>query len=209
MAYITRVIPTPDEIVPKIECAVPTLIKVLTKGSAYADDLQPAKDKRDPWFWSHAARFRARQLLAEATKDGWDIVRSAPNSGIHLTFKGFQPARVLKSLNGNAPHAGPNGARQLAWTFDDEALDLRSISGLTAVPLLFDWHISENGPVVHAGIPKRPGSFRSGAELYWRIPITGDADEDLNNLSYDPTDPMPDAGVILKVDPAEFEDGGL
>lgn len=201
-------IPTPDEIVPQIECAVPTLIRALTKGSAYADKLQPDSAARDRWFWSHAVRFRARQLLAEADKDGWDIVRSAPNSGIHLTFRGFQPARVLKSLNGAMPHAGPNAARQSAWTFP-ESLDLRTASGLTAVPLLFDWHISEEGPIVHAGIPKKPGSFRSGPELYWRIPITGDADDDLNDLSYDPTDPTPDAGVILKVDPAEFEDGGL
>lgn len=102
--------------IPLIECAVPSLIKALAKGAAFADSLQPDAPGRDPWFWSHSARFRAKTLLATTEKEGWNIVAAAPNSGIHLVFDGLQPARVLKSMNGTIPHAGPNITRQHAWT---------------------------------------------------------------------------------------------
>jgi hypothetical protein len=197
---------TPAEVLPHIECAVPSLIKALTKGAAYADRLQRRADARDPWFWSHSARWRAKQILDDAPKEGWGIVRSAPNSAIHLTFKGLQPARVLKSLNGTTPHAGGNRSRQEMWTFPEE-LALRTESGLQPIPLIFDWHIEEDGPVIHAGIPKSAGDYLRGAVLYWRVPITGDADEDLNDLEFNHPDPSPEAGVRLKVDPSEYETG--
>lgn len=72
--------------------------------------------------------------------------------------------------------------------------------------LIADWHMGLDGPVVSVGLPKAPGSFLGGgADLYWRVEVTGDAGSDLANLSFDPGDPPDDISVTLKIDPSEFQ----
>lgn len=56
-----------------------------------------------------------------------------------------------------------------------------------------------------SGQPKRPWAYGSDPELYWRVPVTGDASQDLANLRFDPGLLPGDVIVTVKVDPAESE----
>jgi len=199
-------IPTPTEVLPLVECAVPDLTAALVKGTAFADGLQPDREVRDPWYWSHSARWRARRYLALVTKNGWGLAEKAANSAIHLHFDGIHSARVLKSMNGTTPHAGPNNARQRAWNFPDQ---LRIGNGQIPWPirLIFDWRPTEDGPIVHVGLTKGAGDYLNGAELHWRVAVTGDADTDLTGLAFDPSDPSAPVAVTLKIDHDELDGG--
>jgi hypothetical protein len=205
--YLISVIPTPAQVLPIIECAIPSLANALRVGAAFADDLQPSPFGRDPWYWSASARWKARGVLAaETDSDRWCVAERVPNSGIHLCVDDIHKVRVLRSLDGTTPHAGRNLARRQAW-FQD-ALLLGRGGDITALSLIADWQFSGDEPVIHVGMPKAPGSFGLGAELHWRVPVTGDAGYDLGNLSFDPGNPPDDISVTLKFDPAESQDAG-
>jgi hypothetical protein len=188
-------------VLPVIECTVPDLTKGLRLGIGYADGQQPDLDDRDPWFWSHSARWRARRhLLGVKETDGWAITRRVPNSGIHLCIKDIHTVRILRSLGGTVPHPGRNRARRDDWI---QGTLKPSDGGLPPLSLLMDWQVHDDEPLVYLSLPKRPWSYGSDPELHWRVPVTGDADEDLNNLRFDP-------GLLpgdVMVDPAERDTG--
>jgi len=197
-------IPTPADVLPVIERVVPDLAAALALGSDYADEQQPDPYDRDRWYWSHTARWRARNnLVAVSDKDGWTVDPSAPNSAIHLCAASVHPIRVLKTMNDTTPHAGRNKARQLAWS--QSPLLVASAASGQPFSLVADWHKGKDGPVVHIGLPKAPGNYVGGADLYWRVEVTGDAGYDLGNLEFDPGNPPDDLIVTLKVDPSEFQ----
>jgi len=193
--------PTPAEVLPVIECAVPDLMKALRLGIGYAEEQQPDPDGRDPWFWSHSARWKARRYLLGVEKpDGWRIKRNVPNSGIHLSIKGIHGIRVLRSLGGMVPHPGRNRVRRKDWVQGV----LRPNDGtLPPLSLLMDWEVHEDEPRVYLSLPKNPWNYGSDPDLYWRVPVTGDADEDLARLRFDPGLLPGDVMVTIKVDPAE------
>lgn len=203
-AYIRSVIPTPEHVLPIIECAVPSLVAALRQGAEYADDLQPDPVTRESVFWSHSARFRARGRLLSAERVGWGMSPRIANMGIHLHFEGLHTARVLRSLHGSSPHAGSNRARQTAWTLED-ARPFLPLGSLVSGPLtlILDWTRDEDdGIVLNAGLPRRAGSYPNGANLHWRVRVTGDADSDLANTEFDGNDPDGSARVI-RIDPNE------
>jgi hypothetical protein len=193
-------IPTPRDVLPLIECTVSHLGKGLRLGIGFADGLQSDLDDRDPWFWSHSARWRTRGYLLSAKKDGWGINPSVPNSGIHLWVQGLHTVRVLRSLGGTVPHPGRNHARREAWIQD--AIPPND-GGLPPLSLLADWQVHNDEPVVYFSLPKRPWKYGESPELYWRVPVTGDTDQDIENLRFDPGLLPGDVMVTIKVDPAE------
>lgn len=197
-------IPTPLEVLPIIEPAVPALAAALTIGAEYADVLQPDPLRRDSHYWSHSARFRARNhLVSIPDKIGWTVNAKAPNSGIHICVDAIHTVRVLKTLNDSTPHAGRNQTRQLAWA--QSPLLLGTTASGEPFSLLADWHVGAEGPVINIGFPKAPGNYVGGADLYWRVEVTGDPDADLANLSFDPDKPIDGLSVRLKIDPSEFQ----
>jgi hypothetical protein len=192
--------PTPKDVLPLIECTVVPLAKALRLGIGYADGLQPDPDNRDWWFWSHSARWRARGHLASAKKEGWDLAPRVPNSGIHLSVPELHTIRVLRSLADSVPHPGRNRARREAWIQDTLA---PNDGGLPPLSLLADWQVHNDEPVVYLSLPKRPWKYGENPDLYWRVPVTGDTDEDLANLTFNPGLLPGDVVVTIKVDPAE------
>lgn len=197
---LAKYVPTPQDVLPVMECAVPHLTKALRLGIGHADDLQPDPDERDPWYWSHSARWRAcKHLLAVERPQGWGITK-APNSGIHLQLEDIHAVRVLRSLNDTVPHPGPNHARRMVWM--QGALPPNDGS-LPPLSLLIDWRVKDDEPYIYASLPRKPWSYRAKPLVYWRVPVTGDADKDLANLQFDPGLLPGEQMVSFKVDPAE------
>lgn len=204
MIFTPGEVPGPADVLPMVECAVPSLVKALRLGIGYADEQQPDPDDRDPWFWSHGARWRARRHLLSVAAKGWSISSGVPNSGIHLCVDKVHGLRVLRSLGDTVPHPGGNRARRDAWIQD--TLPPRDGS-LRPLSLLADWRVHDDEPLIYLSLPKRPWTYGSDPELYWRVPVTGDASQDLANLTFDPGLLPGDVMVTVKVDPAESETG--
>jgi hypothetical protein len=197
-------IPSPADVLPLMECTVPALMKGLRLGIGYADEQQPDLAVRDPWFWSHSARWKARCHLLGVQSEGWTIKRNVPNSGIHLGIKNVHTVRVLRSLDGTVPHPGRNRARRDDWV---QGTLRPNDGGLPPLSLLMDWRVHDDEPLVYVSLPKRAWSYGSDPDLYWRVPVTGDADQDLANLRFDPGLLDGDVMVTIKVDPAERDTG--
>ena len=73
--------------------------------------------------------------------------------------------------------------------------------------LLVDWQALDDEAVIHLSLPKRPWKYGADPELYWRVPVTGNADQDLAKLSFDPGLLPGDVTVTINVDPSESETG--
>lgn len=202
---LVDVIPTPQDVLPVAECVVPHLAKALRLGIGYADDQQPDPGDRDQWYWSHSARFRARRHLLSITKrEGWGINPKAPNSGIHLRLNDIHKIRVLRSLNETVPHPGRNPARRMTWM---QGTMPPNDGTLPALSLLIDWRVIDDEPLVYVSLPKHPWRYKAKPVLYWRVPVTGDTDQDLSNLQFDPGLLPGDQMVSIRVDPAERNAG--
>jgi hypothetical protein len=195
------VIPTPADVLPLAEETVPPLQKALSLGIALADELQSDRQTRDPWYWSHTARWVARNHLRSVQSSAWKLLSGVPNSGIHLRIGTVHHVRVLRSLGGTVPHPGRNRARRADWIQDSLLLD--EDNQLPALSLLYDWQVLHDEPSIYLSLPKRPWSYREQPELHWRVPVTGDADQDLANLSFDPGLLPGDVVVTVKIDPAD------
>lgn len=198
-------VPTPAQILPIVEGALSPLRDALRRGIEYADDLQPDPLARDPFFWSHSARFKAgRDLMGKPPGDNWRLRPRVPNSGIHLQFDGIHLMRVLRSLRGTTPHPGPNARRQQAWTFLEPALS--GPYGPVALELIADWQVADGEPVLHLGLPASPWRYGEPVKLHWRVPFPGDGEaEDWTRLTFNPGGD--DSGydlVALQIDPAEI-----
>jgi hypothetical protein len=204
MIFTPGEVPSPADVLPLVECTVPSLVKALQLGIGYADEQQPDPDDRDQWFWSHSARWRARRQLLSVAAEGWSINPDVSNSGIHLCVDQVHCLRVLRSLGDTVPHPGSNRARRDAWIQD--TLPPRDGS-LRPLSLLADWCVHDDEPRIYLSLPKRPWTYGSDPELYWRVPVTGDASQDLANLRFDPGLLPGDVMVTVKVDPAESEAG--
>jgi hypothetical protein len=204
MIFTPSEVPGPADVLPVVECAIPPLFKALRLGIGYADEQQPDLDDRDPWFWSHSARWRARGHLRSVVAQGWRMNPDVPNSGIHLCIDKIHDLRILRSLGDTAPHPGRNRARREAWIQDTLPPQDGSLRPLS---LLADWRVHDDEPLIYVSLPKRPWAYGSDPELYWRVPVTGDASQDLANLRFDPGLLPGDVIVTVKVDPAESEAG--
>lgn len=200
-------VPTPEQVVPLLLPALADLREALQAGIDHADDLQPEQASRDPWYWSHSARWKACGTLRSATSDGWTLLPEVPNCGIHLRLDDLHVVRVLRSLGGTTPHPGSNRRRAQAWTgvqvLQGQFL-LASAGSLPPLSLVVDWQEVDGEPELHVGLPAGPWRYGSVPRLYWRVPLP-QAGIDLDTLVFDPG---PDTGeplVTLRVDPAEEE----
>jgi hypothetical protein len=203
--YIRTVIPPPEAVLPLLIPALPDLGEALRAGIDYADSLQPDVQGRDPWYWSHSARWKARETLARSEKSGWALVRDIPNCGIHIRLGHLHLVRVLRSLEGNTPHPGSGVRRQDAWVGVQGQFPLGDGVSLPALSLIMDWQDAGGEPNLHLGLPVRPWQFLSVPRLHWRVPVFPGGTA-LDGVIFDPG---PDTGsdrlVTLAVDPAEME----
>lgn len=203
--FITMWVPQPPDVLPLLDGCVDPLYASLRTGIDYANDLQPDPEDREPWFWSHAARFATKRGLIAA---GAPIVPKTANAGIHLTLHGIHTARVLRSLWGTAPHPGRNPARRESWV----GLGQRQLSfsfpaptgtHLPPLSLLLDWQVDTEGePVVHCSLPIGSWKYAQRARLYWREPLRPPAGA-LSGLRFEAPDDGGEPQIWL--DPTELE----
>jgi hypothetical protein len=196
-------IPTPEQVVPLLVPAIPDLRNALRRGIDFADDLQPDPTRRDPWFWSHSARWKACSILNGVEHEGWAVTPDVPNCGIHLRLGDLHVARVLRSLAGTTPHPGSNRRRVAAWQGVQGQLPLAENGTLPPLSLVVDWHEAEDGePAIHVGLPAGSWTYGTNPRLHWRVLVPEDG-LDLSSLRFDPGPDVGDTLVTLAIDPAE------
>lgn len=182
-------------------------------GIDYANEAQPDPVTRDPWFWSHSARYATRNRLQTmaAGADGWSLVASVPNSGIHLRIGELHVVRVLRSVSGTTPSPGRNRTRRQAWQqcrlrfpagneMGDHRVD--SIHDLPPLNLVLDWMTNDDALVMHLGLPRDVWGHGSEPVLHWRVPLN--SADDLEGLAFSGTEDTY-VPVRLRVDDAEME----
>ena len=206
-------IPTPSEVLPVLAPATGSLRDALRKGVAFADELQPSRDDRDPWFWSHSARHMTlKQLLLanpQPSIEGFEVRSGIPNSGIHLRFQDLHIARVVRSLGGTTPAPGRNLARRRDWTNPPVQGQLPLADGVALVPLslIIDWQEMDGEPLIHVALPRNEWGYRKKEALYWRVPMP-DEGVDLSTLAFDTPEDGFDGTSILDIDEAELSADG-
>ena len=208
--------PTPREVLSLLLPVAGPLRSSLRKGIAYADEQQPNVDDRNAWFWAHCARFQTGKSLAAAHPqpmvEGWEVIQGVPNFGIHLR-RDLHVARLVRSLGGTTPPAGPNKRRKEAWISVGQCVPQRlplvsQTNGPPLVPLslILDWTTDEaREPVVHVGLPVVDWSFhsRENPNLHWRLPLP-EAEEDLAALVFGDGADDGDSLVTLDLAPEEL-----
>ena len=154
---------------PLVEPIADLLYAAVDHGCEAANDLLPYH--RDPWYWSHTARFHIKDFLHPriAEVPSWELRPNVPNCGIHFSLAGLHPVRLVRSLSQDAPPPGRNRSRRDAWT-NAPQLDLTlGEPEIPLVSLLLDWHLDGNGePVIHVSIPRGPWAYGSPVRLHWR-----------------------------------------
>ena len=210
-------IPTPADVLPVVTSASGDLRDALRKGVAYADELQPNRNDRDPWFWSHSARHMARKQLFSANPqsgvEGYEMRGGVPNGGIHLRFHDMHVARVVRSLGGTTPAPGSNPARRRAWNGVEIPIQgqLALADNVTLPPLslIIDWQDVDGEPLIHISLPRGEWAYRKSPRLYWRVPLPDDG-VDLNALRFDGSDDgFGEALLDFEIDAVDLSvDGG-
>jgi hypothetical protein len=212
-ANVISVIPTPRQVLPILLPAAGPIRNSLRKGVAYADELQPESDTRDPWFWSHSARYSTLRHLAAANSrvgvEGWEVRSGVPNCGIHIRLGDLHLARVVRSLSGTTPPPGRNLARQRAWRGVGDPgpqqgqLNLDTDEGLPPLQLIVDWSDESGEPVIHVGLPSAPWDYRKAPRLHWRVQLP-DEEVDLESLAFPGDVGGLGGGMVLELDRAEL-----
>ena len=183
------------------------VVEALHAGIDRANDIQPERRNRDPWFWSHSARFAALKALEERSKGayGWELVEDVPNSGIHIGLSGLHVVRVLRSVWKTTPSPGRNNARRDAWK---QHRQLRfsfeeGNSGYQPADLILDWTTDDSDQLMmHLGMPLGAWEHGSDPKLAWRIPLA--SADSLHDLSFEGWDDE-DVRVSLRTGEAEME----
>jgi hypothetical protein len=206
----------PESVLPMLAESAEALYDALRMGTSFADGLQPDKDHLDLHFWSHSARFQARNYLAQGGGLSWTLVSRVPNSGIRMLIDGIHSLRVVKSLDGEIPPPGANKARNDAWVGvgvrNQLALPLgRPGQDLTQQPLslIADWFLDEQRePIVHVSLPKRPWPFGCDPQCFWRVLLSPGNSLALEDLPGFSGEEGGDPTITIKVDPLEWENDG-
>lgn len=205
--YNISVNATADNAVPLLADCLPHIREALHFGIDYADDLQPDRRNRDPWFWSHSARHRAKTALQQTAQadDGWDLVAGVSNSGIHVRVAQLHLVRVLRSAGGTTPAPGHNLQRRRAWSQHQQlSFPFASAEGeLPPLNLILDWSTDIEGSLVmHVGMPVGVWPYGKDPMLAWRVPLP--ADDDIGGLTFVGSD-EPIGPVPLRIHDSEQE----
>ena len=179
------------------EC-LPLVRSGLREGIDYATSLQPDLEERDQYYWSHSARYKARQVLLGNSGANWRVVGGVPNSGIHLSIDGLTTVRVLRSVGRTTPPPGTNRQRRLAWSQRSLPIDQPDT-------LILDWFTdAEDSLVMNLGLPKGFWHYRSSPQLAWRVQLP--SRDDLTDLTFVP-DQEADELVRLRIHETEMDVG--
>ncbi len=190
---------TPRQGTSLVRDCLPTVRTALENGIDFANHLQPDRQTRDQYYWSHSARFQARQVLLGESGANWSVIEDVPNSGIHLSIGGLTTVRVLRSVGRTTPPPGTNRQRRLAWS----QLHLPSIKHPDT--LIIDWHTdSEDTLMMGLGLPQGIWQYRSPPQLTWRLQLPSHVD--LSDLAFVP-DQEADELVQIKVHDTEMDVG--
>lgn len=171
----------------------------LDHGVSYASTIVMDPSDDDDYYWAHAARWQARQYLAELPSDGWELGRLLPNTGIELRC-GPVIVRVLRRYQNGPPNPGSSRARKgfYAQYTPEQVLSLEWPDGAQLSDncnLIVDWALGRNRQVSLA-LSKPIGfwKFRGQPRLDWRRFVGFDpsdeprfetSDEDLEVTRYD------------------------
>jgi hypothetical protein len=186
-------------------------------GVSYADT-QLEGQPQDSHYWSHSARYRARNVLNEVTwQEGWHLGRDLANSGVEIV-RGDLTMRVLKAIGGAPPHPGHNRARQSFWRQKPAvvvptpqqlyfALAIDGLTLLNGSNLIVDWDVIAKRQLVLAlSKPDGVWNYQKKPRLAWRRHVIfGDA----NEPRFDPTEEdipveYPDYDVTELDEPEEY-----
>lgn len=190
---------TPSQGADLVRDCLPTIRAALEDGIDFANHLQPEGRIRDQYYWSHSARFQARQVLLGESGANWSVVEGVPNSGIHLSIRGLTTVRVLRSVGRTTPPPGANRQRRLAWS----QLSLPSVEQPDT--LIIDWYTdSEDILVMGLGLPQGIWQYRSPPQLAWRLQLPSHGD--LSDLAFVP-DQEADELVRIRVHETEMDVG--
>lgn len=192
---------TPAEGVALVADCLPAIEPALADGIDFANHLQPDPLGRDQYFWSHSARYRARQVLSGASGGDWCVIEDIPNSGIHLSIGGLTVMRVLRSVHGTTPPPGTNRQRRLAWS------ERRFPSRVMEQPdtLILDWSADdEDSLVIGLGLPAGLWKYWNPPQLAWRVQLP--SHDDLAGLSFVP-DQQADELVRIRIHETEMDVG--
>ena len=198
---------TDSRAVPLLAECVPHIRDALHTGIDYADDLQPGRHDRDPWFWSHSARYRAKTALRQARQvDGtWELVPDVPNSGIHVRVQQMHVVRVLRSAGDTTPAPGQNLRRRRDWSQHQQlSFPFADAKGeLPPLNLILDWTTDADGSLVmHVGMPLGVWPYGKDPMLAWRVPLP--AGDELGGLAFAGSD-EPIGPVPLRIHDSEQE----
>lgn len=202
---------TPERIVPLVDPCLPDTREALLRGIDFANDIQPDPSDRDPWYWSHSARFATRRALEKRADraDGWELVAGVPNGGIHIRLGGLLVVRVLRSVAGTVPAPGGNKSRQMAWQQArlqfpvDRGLGNHHgvIGGLPPLDLILDWTNGVNDALImHLGMPRGVWELGEDPILAWRVPLP--SEDRIERLVF-PGTTETDVPVRLRLDNVE------
>lgn len=204
-SYKRTMIPTPEQVIALFLPAITDIRGALRKGIAHADTLQPSREDRDRWYWSHSARWKACEILhGVEQREGWNIAPNVPNSGIHIRVQELHVARLLRSLGGTTPHPGRNLQRRRAWSNQGQLFLAEGV--LPPLSPIIDWHEDDEGePEIHLGLPIGAWKMGAATRLYWRVPIAEDID--LASLRFEGAEEIGEQLATLNIDPAEEGSG--
>lgn len=202
-----------SQVLPLAAEASEALYEAVRYGVGYADSLQPDPDIVDSHFWSHSARFLARNHLRNLQGETWSLRERVSNSGIHLVLGQVHVVRVVKSLSRTIPHPGRNRTRRAAWVGVPQSQQLQfalPMAGgegpLPPLSLIADWHLDEDRePRIFLSLPKGPWKYRQNPRVHWRVPLAAGGSPAISDLpdfnGGDPGDPT------IWVDPSEWAAG--
>jgi len=198
-AYNISMDVTPSQGVNLLRSCLPVVRQALQDGIDYASELQPDPEHRDQYFWSHAARYQARQFLKGKAGSNWEVVEGVPNSGIHLSIGGLTKVRVLRSVHGSTPPPGANRQRRLAWS-------QRSLPAMGQPDtMILDWSTDQKDALVmNLGLPQGVWHYRRSPQLAWRVPLP--SRDDLADLAFVP-DQEADELVRIRIHETEMDVG--
>lgn len=201
----------PEDVLAYLSQPIRDLSLALDDGISYADTvlatLFETPAEWDPYYWAHAARVRAYQLLSSMNSVDWAIGRRLPNSGIELV-RGPIILRALKSLRDGPPNPGHSYARRAFFRQQELQEPLQLVLGLrfgdvklpSGPNLVIDWTVGEaRRLVLHLSKPIGLWDYRGTPHLAWRLPVQIGGD---GEPSFVPA--AEDIDLDIAIDPAEL-----
>jgi hypothetical protein len=194
---VTSNLNDPDDLLAYLSRPLRAIRDGYDHGASYADTILGQRSPHDDHFWAHAARWQARQYLDTATKEGWQLGRQLPNTGVELRC-GPTVLRVLRRYQGGPPPPGSSKARlgYYAQEYTPEPVLALVWSDGVQLPdscnLIVDWALGKNKHLSLAlSKPIGVWKFKGQPKLEWRREVFFDPADEPRFMTGDETLEVP------------------